>query len=140
MRIMICGSMTFSKEMVEAKKKLESLGHTIALPCDIDTHLQDEGFIDDLEKDYLHCVENNVMKKCMDFIAESEAVLVLNYPKNGIDGYIGTSSLMEIGLAYYLGKRIFLLHEPPHPTKARWAHEVKIIKPTVINSDFERIR
>jgi hypothetical protein len=76
----------------------------------------------------------------MDYIAESDAVLVLNYPKNGIKGYVGTSTLMEIGLAYYMGKKIFLLFPVPHSSEARWAHEVKITNPFVINGDFSKVR
>jgi len=42
MRIMICWSMTFSREMVDAKEKLEALGHSVTVPCDVDAHLDDE--------------------------------------------------------------------------------------------------
>ncbi|MFH1183003.1 MAG: hypothetical protein V1690_01940 [Candidatus Moraniibacteriota bacterium] len=31
MKIMICGSMTFAKEMLEAKKKLEKMGHEVRI-------------------------------------------------------------------------------------------------------------
>ena len=139
MKIMICGSMSFSKEMMNAKKSLEERGHKVGVPCDVELHVEDSNFIDDLDADYEHCVKNGVMKKCFDMIAESDAILVLNYPKNGIKGYIGTSSLMEIGLAHYLGKRIFLLHPTPHHSEARWAHEVRIMQPTVLNGNLSKI-
>lgn len=73
-------------------------------------------------------------------MAKSDAILVLNYPKNGIRGYIGTSSLMEIGLAHYLGKKIFLLNEIPLATQARWSHEVHIIQAVVIDGDLEKVK
>lgn len=133
---MICGSMTFSKEMLDAKNKLEELGHSAKIPCDVDVHLKDCGFIDDLDADYEHCVNNNIMKISMDDISEGDAILVMNHPKNGVNGYIGTASLMEIGLAYYLGKKIFLMFPTPMPSEARWAHEVKITQPVVINGDY----
>lgn len=140
MRIMICGSMTFSGEMVDAKEKLEALGHSVTVPCDVDTHLDDESLIDDLDADYEHCMKNDILKASMDDIARSDAILVLNHPKNGVDGYVGTSGLIEMGLAYYLGKRIFLLHPTPSPSEARWAHEVRIMQPVVINGDFRLIK
>lgn len=140
MKIMICGSMTFSKEMVDAKNKLNELGHPAKVPCDTDLHIKDTEFIDDLDADYEHCVKNNIMKTSMDDIAESDAILVINYPKNGVNGYIGTSTLMETGLAYYLGKKIFLMFPTPLPSEARWAHEIKIFQPKVINGDFSLIK
>ena len=136
---MICGSMSFSKEMLDAKKGLEELGHSVKVPCDIDMHLDDSGFIDNLDADYEHCVENNTMKTCMDKIDESDAILVMNHPKNGVSGYVGTSTLMEIGLAYYLGKKIFLMFSTPLSSEARWAHEVRIMQPVVLGGDLGKI-
>lgn len=140
MKIMICGSMTFSRQMVQVKKKLEKLGHEVSLPCDIEIHLDNPDFINDFEKNHRHAVKTDIMRKCFQLVAENDAILVLNYPKNGIRGYIGTSSLMEIGLAHYLGKKIFLLNETPPATKVRWAHEVRIMQPVILNGDLEIIK
>jgi hypothetical protein len=139
MKIMICGSMTFANEMVDAKKRLEELGHSAELPCDTDVHVGDSDFIDDLDKDYKHCVENKVMEKCFDMIAESDAILVLNHPKNSISGYVGTSTLMEIGLAKYLGKKIFILNALPDYKQHRWVHEVRIMQPVMLNGDLSKV-
>ncbi|MCX6708843.1 MAG: hypothetical protein NTW67_04335 [Candidatus Woesearchaeota archaeon] len=139
MKIMICGSMTFSKEMLAAKEKLEKQGHIVKLPCDIDTHLENSKLIDDLETDFEYCTKHNIMKTCMDTLTKSDAILVMNHRKNSINGYIGTACLMEIGLAYYLGKKIFLLNPTPKPSEARWAHEIRIIGPTIINGDFAKV-
>lgn len=140
MKIMICGSMTFAKEMIDTKRKLEDLGHTVFVPSDTESHLEDPSLIDNLEENYKHTIKKDVLRKCFDLITKSDAVLVLNYIKNGIEGYVDTSSLMEIGLAYYLGKKIFLLNFIPKAKDARWAHELKIIQPVIINGDLELIR
>lgn len=139
MRIMICGSMTFAKEMLETKQKLEELGHEVNVPLDIESHVKNPKLIDDLESNYKHAQETDIMKACFDLIAKSDAILVLNPPKNGIKGYIGTSSLMEIGLAHYLNKKIFLLNPFPKSSSYRWAHEVEIIKPVIINGELDKI-
>jgi len=140
MKVMICGSMTFAKEMMEAKANLEEMRHEVKVPCDIETHLENPGFIDDLEADIEHAKNNNVLKTCFNYVAGSDAILFLNYPKNNIPGYVGTSSMMEMGLAFYLGKKIFLMHEPPHHDDARWVVEVRLVEPTVINGDFSKIK
>lgn len=140
MKIMICGSMHFAREMMAAKKKLEKAGHTVFLPTDIDLHLNDPKFIDNFDLNYEHCLKNNVMWECFDLVAQSEAILVVNYPRNETPGYLGASSLMEIGLAYYLRKKIFLLYPTPKPTQARWAHEIEIIQPVILNGDLGKIK
>ena len=131
--------MTFAKEMIKTKRKLEDLGHTVDVPSDIDAHLKNPKLIDDLESDFKHSQEKNVLKECFDLLAANDAVLALNYRKNSTDGYIGTSVLMEIGLAYYLGKKIFILNPIPKSQSARWAHEVAIMQPTILHGDLTKI-
>ena len=88
------------------------------------------------EENYKHCIENDILRKCFNSIAESDAILLLNYPKNGIDGYVGASSLMEIGLAYHFRKKIFLLYPPPPPQEVKSSHEILIMQPTILNGDL----
>src|SRR5438874_2296470 len=78
MKIMISGSMAFSKEMMETKKTLETLGHEVLVPHDIETHLENPEFVEDLSGNYQHVVETDIMRKCFDLVAASDAVLVLN--------------------------------------------------------------
>lgn len=140
MKITICGSMTFAKKMLEVKKKLEKMGHVVNLPPD--THIVHEGKLnhDDLDADFEHCVKNDIMRRQFNFIEKSDAILVLNYDKDGIKGYIGTASLMEIGVAHHLGKKIFLLNSIPHHSEHRWAHEVRIIQPVILEGDLSKIK
>ena len=140
MKIMVCGSMSFAKEMLELQAELRSFDHDVTLPCDTELHIEKPGFIDDLNKDREHLIENNIMKRCFDILTESEAVLFLNLPKNGVEGYIGTSSLMEMGLAYYLGKKIYLMYPHPDPHNHRWAHEVASFQPIMLNGSIESFR
>src|SRR5438270_526523 len=133
MKIMISGSMAFAKEMVAAKKELESGWHEVFVPHDIEQHLENPDFVDDLAGNFNHVVETDIMRKCFDLVAKSDAVLVLNLHRKGINGYIGTSTLMEIGLGYYLGKKLFLYNDIPHWDEVRWAHEINIMQPTIIH-------
>lgn len=43
-------------------------------------------------------------------IEKADAILVANYEKGKIKGYIGGNTLMEITLAFYLKKPIFILN------------------------------
>lgn len=139
MKITICGSMTFAKEMIEAKKKLEEIGHKAEVPPDTLQMINGECDIDELETNYEHCIKNDIIRAHFKLIEDSDAILILNYDKNGIKGYVGTSSLMEIGLAYYLGKKIFLLYPTPHHSEQRWAHEIRIMQPLILNGNLDLI-
>ena len=140
MKIMISGSMAFAQEMVDAKETLESMGHIVFVPYDIEQHLENPDFVDDLAGNLQHFIETDIMRKCFDLVAQSDAVLVLNLQRKGINGYIGTSTLMEIGLAYYLGKKLFLYNDIPHWDEVRWAHEINIMQPAIIHGDLSKVK
>ena len=136
---MIIGSMTFAKEMLRTKEELEKLGHTAEVPFDVKYHTDDVKAIDDLERNLRYCLDNDIIWKGFQQVANADAVLVLNYPKNGIDGYVGTSALMEMGIAHWHKKKIFLLHELPDHSLYRWAHEAKIIQTKILHGDLTKI-
>lgn len=139
MKIMICGSMAFAKEMLETKKKIEEMGHAVNVPHDTDIHVSDEALVDDLDRNLVHAKERDLMMQSFKLVAASDAILVLNHKRKGIEGYIGTSALMEIGLAYYLGKKIFLLNDVPSHDEVRWAHEIRLIDPVILGGDLQKI-
>jgi hypothetical protein len=80
-----------------------------------------------------------VLRVGFDLVVKADAILVLNFPKNGINGYIGTSTLMELGIAHYFGKKIFILNDIPDFNKVRWAHEVAIMQPVILKGDLAKI-
>ena len=135
MKIMVCGSMYFSKEMLETKEILEKKGHEVMVPDDVHKCVENPK----LNMDFDHCIRNQIDKKCFDKVAESDAIVVLNYPKNNIKGYIGGNTLMEIGIARHLNKKIFLLHELPNEEEQRHALEIKIAQPIILNGDLDKI-
>ncbi len=141
MKIFICGSMHFSKKMLEVQKKLQESGHIVGVPCDTCEFADDSDMTtDNHEENYKWCIDNDIIRKCFDSIAESDAVLFLNYPKNGVVGYVGASGLMEIGLAYYLKKKIFLLYPPPPVKEAKYSHEILIMQPVILDGDLSKIK
>jgi len=133
---MICGSMAFAKQMLETETALEAMGHTVSVPHDTDVHVDDEALVDDLDHNLVHAKERDLMMQSFKLVAASDAILVLDHKRKGIEGYIGTSTLMEIGLAHYLGRKIFLLNDVPSRDEVRWAHEIRLINPTVLHGDL----
>lgn len=45
-------------------------------------------------------------------IRQSDAVLIANFPKQGIDGYVGPNTLMEAAFSYSLGIPVIFLFDP----------------------------
>ncbi len=140
MKIFICSSMSFSKEIIKIEKEVKKMGHEVDIPCDTEEFVSNPGMTtDNHEENYKWCLEKDIIRKCFQSISESDAILVLNYPKNGINGHIGASVLMEIGLAYWLNKKIFLLYPPPPPQEVKSSHEVLIMQPVILNGELDKI-
>ena len=128
--------MAFANEMLEMQKMLEELGHEAIVPIDVLDCLKDPSLNESLE----HCFRyGDIDKDHFNKIATSDAVLVLNYPKNGILGYIGGAVLTELGVARHLDKKIFILHELPHEKDLRYALEIKVMKPIILGGDISKI-
>ena len=140
MKITICGSMDFAKNMLESKESLENKGHKVEIPCDAIMIANGQHNPNDPDENFKHCIRHNVIMDHFKLIADSDAILVLNYPKNKIDGYVGGSSLMEIGLAYFLHKKIFLLYPPPKREKMRYSEEIKLMNPIVLAGNLDKIK
>lgn len=136
MKIFIAGSMSFAKEIIEAKKKLLEMGFEADYAPDTHDCVENVGLNEDME----HCEKMDIMRACMDIQEKCDAILLLNHPKDNLHGYIGTHSLMELGLAYYLKQKIFLLNSPPNKEIARYWVEVMHMKPVILNGDIEKIK
>jgi len=135
MKIFICGSMSFAREMLEYKNKLQEIGHQVIVPASVEECIENP----ELNMDLDYCFRTDIQKKCFNQIAESDAILVLNCEKNGIDGYIGGATLMEMGLASHLNKKIFLLNTSPKIEDLRYSVEIQLTKPIILNGDLNLI-
>ena len=130
--------MSFAKEIIETKEALKKLGFDSdfapdTYECFNNPHLN-------LNEDLDHCERNDIIRACMNAQEKCDAILLLNYPKGKIAGYIGSNCLIELGLAYYLRQKIFLLYPPPPLKQARYHTEVMHIKPIILNGDIEKIK
>ncbi len=67
-----------------------------------------------------------------------DAILVVNDEKNGVPGYIGANVLMEMGLAFYLNKPIYVLNSVSPDTPA--FEEIIGMNSIVIKGDLDKIR
>lgn len=138
MKILIGWSMSFADKMFEIQEALTKLGHTTILSPGINFFIENPDAKMDFEQELQFCKETGIMKKFFDEIAASEAVVFLNYDKKWISGYIGASVLMEIGIAYYLGKKIFLTN--PIDQSQWYALEVLLTNPIILDWNLSKIQ
>ncbi len=132
MKIAICGSMQFAKEMIELKENLEGKGHKVEVPINTQKYVNGEVKVEDKwEKQDL-----DVFKDYFKKIKYSDAVLIINEVKNGTEGYVGGNSLIEMAFAHILDKKIFLLRDIP---KMSYTDEIEAMKPVVLNGNLNLI-
>ena len=130
--------MSFASKMFEIQEILTKQWHVVNLSPGINFFLENPNAKMDFEQELQFCKETGIMKKFFDEIAVSEAVVFLNYDKKWVSGYIGASVLMEIGIAYYLGKKIFLTN--PIDTSQGYALEVLLTNPIILDWDLSKIQ
>jgi|GEM_PF-1565253 len=117
MHIVIRGSMTASKEMLVAKAALEKLGHTVTLPH-FTEHYAKLGTSDKMHGEAVkNKLDHDLIRNYFCLIAASNAVLVVNPKRNGVPGYIGANTFLEMGFAHVCRKpSIFSIqHRPTWP-------------------------
>lgn len=103
MKIVICGSMKVKDSLIKAKKELESIGYETELPIEC---MNGEPKIVASRAHFDRIVS-----------PDTDAILVVNEEKNGIENYIGPNSFAEIAFAFYYHKKIFLLNDIYEPYK-----------------------
>ena len=135
MTITICGSMHFAKEILDLQRKLNKLGYNCLVPESSRLCLDNP----ELNMDFDFCIKNNVQMNHFNKIKQGDAILVANCPKNNINNYIGGATLMEIAIAQFLNKYIFILHDLPDENIIRHAFEVKLTQPIILSGDITRI-
>jgi hypothetical protein len=149
MIITICSSVDFSPKIIEVKRELENMGHKANIPYFtqkiMDGKISYEEYVELKEKKgdillrELHSMD--LIKRYWDYIKNSDAILVMNLSKKGVDGYIGGSTLMEMGFAYGHGKKIFLFNPiPKRSERMHYVDEILDMKPVVINGNLSEIK
>jgi len=113
MIIVICGSMTFSKEMLAAKEILEEHGHTVLMPEGVEGYAEESIVAHGGQEGADRKVEGDLIRAHYIKIQDGDAILVVNGIKRGCRNYIGGNTFLEMGFAHVLGKGIFVLHDLP---------------------------
>lgn len=139
MNITICGSIAFANEMKQIQKELEDQGHQVSIP---------QSVIEGKSKEYSSSLKKKDLTKFTEFVGEriklhfnkikeSDAILVLNYDKDGKKNYIGPNTFLEMGFAFVYGKKIFTINQLPDDDKN---DELISLKACCLKNDISLIK
>lgn len=127
--ITICGSIRFIQEIEDLKSVLEQKGFIVFTPTKEGT---DKDY-SSMSREESADLKQFFIDKHLDRIKKSDAVLIANYTKGNKEDYIGANTFLEIGFAYVLEKRIFILNNIPEQSNTT---EIEGMKPVVLKRDL----
>ena len=137
MIIAVCGSLTHHKDLRAAQLALEKLGHTALVPKSLDL-IEKQGYKKPVTVEERLAAEAkyNFISEHFKKIETADAILVVNMEKNGVAGYIGGNTFLEMGVAFYLKKKIYTLHPIP---PVSYELELASMHPVVLDGDLSKL-
>lgn len=141
--ITICSSASFYRQVLEVEEELKRRGFRVLVPFIAKRMRQSGNFeVSAYKTWYTNESDWNkktaLMKGHFKKVQEGDAVLVLNYQKNKINGYIGGNVLMEMALAFHFRKPIFILH--PVTAALPLYEEVMGMRPRFLKGKLNNLR
>lgn len=140
--IVICSSASFYKNVIEIQKQLKDLNFKVVAPLTVNKMKKTGDFKVETYKTWIERPEDYkkkmyLTKKHFKEIKKGDIILVLNYKKNGKNGYIGGAVLMEMAIAFYLKKPIYILNGIDESSK--YKEELYCMFPKIINGNLSKI-
>lgn len=133
MKIFIICSKAFYDRIPPIKSELESMDHVITLPNFYDSPETEAKFRGTNE----HVGwKSELIRHSEKVISDVDAVLVLNYTKNGVENYIGGATFLEMYDAFRLNKKIYMMNNIP---EGMLKDEIIGLNPIIINGDLSKI-
>lgn len=134
MKILLICSKVFYNKLLDFKESLEKLGHDVYMPNCWDCP--------ETEAKYRGTTEHSrwkasMMRRSEETIKNMDAVLVLNYDKNGHKNYIGGATFLEIYEAFRNNKKIFFVNDIP---EGMLKDELIGFNPIIINDQLKLIK
>ncbi len=152
MKITICGSIAFYEQMEDMKGKLEQKGHEILIPLlgteasdfgggrkvYFGKYIEDHGGINAFPTGHkIWNMKEEAMRDHFEKIDWCEAILVANYKKRNLEGYIGGNTLIEMGIAFYAHKPMYIFN--PVSSALPYIDEILGMKPIMLDGDLHKI-
>lgn len=138
--IVISASTAFFRHATEISDELERLGYAVLLPENARRTKEQSNFTEPKEwsnDPSAYGKKAHYMRVHFDKISKSDAMLVINDEKHGVVGYIGPNVLLEMSLAWYQKKPIYLLNQ--FPDDSLFEEELKAMAPIILDGNLQNI-
>jgi nucleoside 2-deoxyribosyltransferase len=141
--IVLCSSAAVYEHVNEIAAQLEQMGYKTIVPHTANI-MRDSGDYDITKvKTWIKDAKDFDKKRWLAMthlkeVAQGDAVLIVNDDKPGRPKYIGPNTTMEWGLAYYLGKPIFVLNGVGKDSN--YYEEVYGLSTAVLDGDLAKIK
>lgn len=141
--ITICSSASFYAQVLEAEDSLKKMGFAVSVPLTANKMKKSGDFRVETYKTWFknpndYKRKTFLTKHHFSKIMKGDAILVLNYEKNGIKGYIGGAVLCEMAMALQFKKKIYVLN--PIDKTCSYKEEILAMDPVILNGDLSRIK
>lgn len=136
MRIVVCGSMSASKQMVELQNFFASKGHEVIIPQDADKYASGELLLENNRESMQHKIDHDLIREHYLSIVSADMVIIANYDKGNIKNYIGGNSFLEAGFAHVLNKKLYFINDIPEMI---YTDELRALQPVILNGDLSQI-
>jgi hypothetical protein len=140
--ITICASVANYHKAFAVQEGLEDRGYTALMPITAEEMRETGNFNVADHKTWYDdpadfAQKTAYIKHHLNKIDEADAVVLANYEKNGVAGYVGGNMLLELFYAWLHEKPTFLLY--PVTAEQPLYEEVMGLSPTVIHGDLDRM-
>lgn len=112
MKIFIICSKAFYSDIPPIKKLLDEAGHEVTLPNSYDNPTAEARYKEKGDTEHAEW-KASMLRHSQQVIQDIDAVLVLNFEKNGQKNYIGGATFLEMYDAFRLGKKIYMYNDVP---------------------------
>lgn len=141
--VVICSSASFYAKVLEVEDILKKAGFSVSLPLTAGKMKRSGDFRVETYKTWFKNPKDYKRKTFLtkhhfNKIVKGDVVLVLNYKKNGIYGYIGGAVLCEMAIALHFKKKIYVLN--PIDESVSYKEEILAMNPTILNGDLSQLK
>lgn len=123
--------MSVLPRILEIKNTLESKGMIVETPS-----LDEPSDYSRLSEQDRAPIKTEMIRRHLERIKKSNAILVVNETAKGVENYIGANSFLEMGIAFALEKPILLLNSVPQQPNR---DELLGLNPRELRGDLDSI-
>jgi hypothetical protein len=136
MRIFIACSKNFYSRIPKIKAELERYKHRVSMPNSYDAPFMEEEMKQKGLEAHVQW-KAEMLRRDKQNVTFNDAVLVLNFQKNGQPNYIGGATFLEIYKAWEMNKKIFLYNPAPDNI---FKDELTGMNPIILNGNLGLIK